>query len=115
MKVIETMQDGTFRFVCPSCGGHRLEEVLDNALVETPVTFQIEPSRRTGMRMIYGVARCVEGEIIKYQCSCGFAPSNKDGEYICDDSALEEWLNNPVGLEKIIKENESRDQQIPLG
>lgn len=100
MKVIETMKDGTIRFVCPSCGGHQLEEVLDDAVVETPVTFRAEPGRHTGMRMIYGVSRCIEGDIIKYQCSCGFTPSYEDGDPVCDDSALEEWLNNPVAIEE---------------
>lgn len=106
-KVTTKMDDGiTIKFVCPRCGGNVLEEVLDDAVVETPVTFRVEPGRHTGMRMIYGVSRCIEGDVIKYQCSCGFAPSDKDGEYICDDSALEEWLNNPViGIEKIDDKN----------
>ena len=106
-KVTTKMDDGiTIKFVCPRCGGNVLEEVLDNAHVETPVTFQVEPGRTTGMRMIYGKTTCIEGDIERYQCSaCGFTPSQEDGDPICDDEALEEWLNNPVAIEEQLDEN----------
>lgn len=115
MKVTKVVGE-TIQFVCPKCGGNTLEEVLTNAYVETPITFNRDGHRHTGMRIIYGVSRCVEGEIQCYQCSgCGFTPEDKDGSAICDDSALEEWMNNPVGIEKILDENDAADLNIPRG
>lgn len=78
-------------FECPSCGSHRLEEVLTGVTVSSPIT-----SVGEGGDIDYGEPVCHEdGEVNRYQClDCGWIIKQQD-EPITQCDELWEYMNDP--------------------
>jgi len=74
------------KFVCPACGDHRIEAVLDGSH-----TTSIETLYKGG-GIDYGDTES-GGVLERFQCvNCGTVITDDDGEPITDDDELVEWV-----------------------
>ena len=70
-------------FTCKKCGGHTVEEIGINATVSSLIT-RID----TDGEHAYGDVEIDDQEILRYQCRCGEAIKDEDGDEITDSIHL---------------------------
>ena len=88
MEIITESEDimQNLKFTCPSCGDHKLE-CCENG----PYSSEILDINEDG-DFNYGEIN-VSGAVERYQCFyCGYAPKDKDGEFINDSDGVVEWI-----------------------
>lgn len=73
-------------FVCPDCGGNRIECLLDGhhlTFIDAVDDGELD----------YGIT-ISNGTVENFQCSCGWVIKDKDGYPIVDDMELIDWIKN---------------------
>ena len=86
-------------FTCPACGGHKLEEVLENATVSSLVLDLCIQGDIANCD--YGKPTIEDGEVVRYQCfDCGYILSVEE-EDVDSLQELASWLlkHSPKTLE----------------
>jgi predicted RNA-binding Zn-ribbon protein involved in translation (DUF1610 family) len=81
----------SLRFKCPACKGERLEEIMDNVTLSTPVTGVFDEGGT--VTLDYGDAYTEYSDAVRFQCAdCGHVLTDADGNPIKTVEGLAEWL-----------------------
>jgi rubredoxin len=78
----------TYKFLCPHCKGHRVEEVVTDAAVVSEIAIIHEDGE-----LDYGEQTTDDGYVSQYQCmNCGFIVGENEDGPITDQLDFVEWV-----------------------